>query len=89
MFEWDEVKREINIAKHGLDFVRARLVFDGRAAISVPAVKGEEPRYLTIADLDGKSVTVVWTWRGQSRRIISFRRSRDGEEKAYKALYDK
>jgi uncharacterized DUF497 family protein len=87
MFEWDEAKRETNIAKHGLDFIRARLVFDGRPAINVPAVKGEEPRCLTIANLEGKFVTVVWTWRGQCRRIISFRRSRDGEEKAYKALY--
>jgi len=89
MFEWDEAKREINIAKHGLDFIRARLIFDGRPVLNVPAIRGEEPRCLTIANLDGKFVTVVWTLRGRNRRIISFRRARHDEEKKYKALFGK
>ena len=29
-FEWDKVKRRSNIEKHGIDFIRARHVFDGR-----------------------------------------------------------
>jgi uncharacterized DUF497 family protein len=32
-FEWDEVKRRSNIEKHGIDFIRARHVFDGRPAM--------------------------------------------------------
>jgi uncharacterized DUF497 family protein len=34
MFEWDEDKHQQNLAKHKLDFVAARLVFDGRATIT-------------------------------------------------------
>ena len=29
-FEWDEAKNLVNIAKHGFDFARSRLIFDGR-----------------------------------------------------------
>lgn len=29
LFEWDERKREANLAKHRIDFEDARMVFDG------------------------------------------------------------
>ena len=29
LFEWDEPKRQINIRKHGIDFVDVPEVFDG------------------------------------------------------------
>jgi uncharacterized DUF497 family protein len=29
-FEWDGNKREANLAKHGLDLIRATMLFDGR-----------------------------------------------------------
>jgi hypothetical protein len=32
-FEWDETKRQQNLAKHGIDFLGAALAFDGRAAM--------------------------------------------------------
>jgi uncharacterized DUF497 family protein len=28
-FEWDEGRRQRNLAKHGVDFVRAARIFDG------------------------------------------------------------
>jgi len=87
MFEWDEAKRQKNLAKHSLDFRDARLIFDGRNAVHVPALKNEETRFLSIAIIGEKIYTVVWTWRGDSRRIISFRRSRHGEERAYRQIY--
>ena len=82
MFEWDEEKRARNLAKHGLDFLDARRLFDGRPTVSVPARTETEARVLT-----GKVYTVVWTQRGAARRIISFRRSRHAEEGTYLALH--
>jgi hypothetical protein len=35
-FEWDEGKRRQNVAKHGIDFVRAQELFDGRRVLTVP-----------------------------------------------------
>lgn len=84
MFEWDEGKRRQNIAKHHLDFRDARSMFDGRDAVHVPASQGAEPRFITIAAVEGRFYTLVWTWRGIARRFISFRRSRHAEEKAYR-----
>lgn len=71
MYEWDEAKRLKNLEKHGLDFRDARLIFDGRGAVHVPALKHEEPRFVSISIIGEKFYTVVWTWRGDSRRIIS------------------
>jgi uncharacterized DUF497 family protein len=87
IFEWDEAKRLRTIEERGLDFVDAAAVFDGRPAVHVPARRENEPRVLSIAALEGRCYTVVWTWRGSHRRIISFRRSRDVEEKHYRAAH--
>ena len=84
MFEWDEDKRLINLAKHKLDFVDARLMFDGRPTVTAASGHPFEALLMTTAMVDGKSYTVVWTWREQVRRIISSRRARDGEERAYR-----
>jgi len=87
MFEWDEDKRLKNLAKHGLDFVAAWLVFDGGATITAPSARSLEARYVTTACIDGKFYTVIWTWRDEARRIISFRRARHGEERAYRQIH--
>ena len=87
MFEWDEAKRLWTLADRGLDFRDANLVFDGRPTIHVGARNADEERFASVAMIEGKCHTVIWTWRGENRRIISFRRSRDGEEKAYRRIY--
>ena len=86
-FEWDENKRLSNLAKHQLDFIDARLLFDGRQTVTLTSNHPIESRYLTIAPHNGKFYTVVWTWRDEARRIISFRRARNGEERAYGQLH--
>ena len=86
-FEWDEAKRQANFAKHGVDLVDAALVFDGRRKVTVAARAGSEERYLSIAVVHGRCRTVVWTWRQDRIRLISFRRSREEEEDAYRARH--
>ncbi|MGB7510523.1 MAG: BrnT family toxin [Pelodictyon phaeoclathratiforme] len=87
MFEWDEEKRLVNLEKHGLDFIDAQLLFDGRKTITAQSDYPVEARFLTIAIFDGRFHTVVWTWRGGTRRLISFRRARHGEERAYRQVH--
>jgi uncharacterized DUF497 family protein len=87
-FEWDETKRLKNIERRDLDFLTARLIFDGRPVMTAPSRYADEVRFVSTAVLtDGKVYAVVWTWRFESRRIISFRRARDGEERAYRKLF--
>ena len=87
-FEWDENKRLKNIEVRGLDFLDATTAFDGRPVVTAPSQYKTEARWVSTAWLDdGKAYTVVWTQRGLACRIISFRRARDGEERAYRQLF--
>ncbi|HET7036279.1 MAG TPA: BrnT family toxin [Thermomicrobiaceae bacterium] len=86
-FEWDEAKRRINLIKHGIDFIDAELLFDGRPVCTIRSVFPNEERYLTTGIIEDHVVTVVWTQRGERLRLISARRARDAERRAYRALY--
>lgn len=89
MFEWDEIKRLRNIETRGLDFLRACLAFDGRNISTVRSKHPDEERFVsTVLFEDRKFYSVVWTWRGHAQRIISFRRARHGEERAYRQIHD-
>jgi uncharacterized protein (DUF4415 family)/uncharacterized DUF497 family protein len=57
-------KRQSNIAKHGIDFLLVSQMFDGRMRLDFESPRGKEQRTLSIAELDGKLIAVVWTWRG-------------------------
>lgn len=86
-FEWDEEKRLANIDKHGIDFSRAGLLFDGRPLYDFRSDRFGEERFTTTAMLDGEFVTAAWTWRGTKRRLISVRRARHAEERAHRQLH--
>jgi len=86
-FEWDEAKREINRSRHKLDLVDATPLFDGRPVITFPSPRGAEARFVTVGPMGVKFYAAVWTLRGEAIRLISFRRARDGEERAHRARY--
>jgi uncharacterized protein len=86
-FEWDEAKRQRVLQERGIDFVDAQAVLDGRPAYTYPSTRTEEERWVTVAHVEGKSLAVVWTPRGTNIRIITARRARDGERRAYRALH--
>jgi len=86
-FEWDESKRETNLAKHGLDLSRADMLFDGRPVFTYASQRGGEPRFVTTGWIDDMFVTAIWTERGEAVRLISLRRARDGEKRTYRARH--
>ena len=87
-FEWDETKRQTNLSKHGSDFIDACGVFDGRSRLDKTSPRDDEARVQSTARLGHRLVTVVWTERGQGTvRLISARRARDGEERAYRRIF--
>lgn len=88
IFEWDEQKRRSNIEKHGLDFISAAEIFDGRPIVTAQSTSLEEERFLTVGNLNDRFMTVVWTWRGDAIRLISARRARDQEIKQFHAHLD-
>ena len=86
-FEWDEEKRERNIVCHRIDFVDAVVVFDGRPVITNDSPREGEDRWATTAFIGNWYITVIWTLRGETIRIISARRARNNEKRAYSAIH--
>jgi uncharacterized protein len=83
-----EAKRRSNVDEHGIDFIRTVQVFDGQPRLDGTSPRGDENRMVTVAALEGRLIAVVWTWRGDNTvRIISARRARIGEERAYEQVY--
>lgn len=89
VLEWDETKRDLNLRKHNLDFRLCDLVFDGRPLYSYASPRGDEPRNVSVAVVEATMVAAVWLERDGRIRIISVRRARRGEERAYRALHDR
>jgi len=82
-FEYDSEKSDRNKKKHGLDFSDAQALWDDLDYIEIPAITTDEPRSLVIGKIDGKHWSGVITYRGESVRIISVRRSRKEEVEIY------
>ena len=82
---FDAVKREKTLRERGLDFARAREVFDG-LTITRPDQRQDygEPRFITAGWLDERLLVLVWTPRGLARRIISMRKANEREIDKYK-----
>ena len=84
-FEWDEVKRESNLAKHGLDFADASSVYDLPMFV-VPDDREDydEIRYQGIRLLNGNFVTLVFTESDDTTiRLISMRKATPQERRIY------
>jgi uncharacterized DUF497 family protein len=86
-FEWDEATRAANLAKHGLDFIDAKPLLDGRPCITFLSPRGSEVRFVTVGLLGTAFVALVWTERNGVTRLISFRRARDGEKRQYRSRF--
>ena len=85
-FEFDPQKSLSNKQKHGMDFVEAQSLWDDWDLLEIPAKTIEdEGRCLVIGKIDEKHWSVVITYRGDTIRIISARRSREQEVKYYES----
>ena len=81
--EFDTTKRDQTLAERGLDFARAGEVFAGQH-LSRPDMRQDyaEDRHVTTGWMDRRVVVMVWTSRGEVRRIISMRKANEREIKA-------
>ena len=84
-FEFDVVKSQINLSKHGIDFVDAQQLWNDPRLLEIPAKTEDEPRYLVIGLIKEKHWSAVLTYRGTNIRIISVRRSRSEEVALYES----
>jgi uncharacterized DUF497 family protein len=84
-FEFDDVKSQANLLKHGINFVDAQALWDDPGLLEIPAKTDDEPRYLMIGLINGKHWSSVITYRGTNIRLISVRRARTEEVALYES----
>jgi uncharacterized protein len=82
-FEFDPEKSDKNKKKHGIDFYEAQALWDDADLIEIPARTVDEPRFMVIGRIAGVHWSGVITYRGDTARIISVRRSRKEEIDIY------
>jgi len=81
-FEWDDQKNEENIRKHGISFTDAQRAFLDPQRLIGPDKKHsiDERRLFCIGQVDGKILTVRFTMRSNTIRIIGAGAWRQGRK---------
>lgn len=85
VFEFDPVKSEANLQKHGISFKCAEALWNDPRLLEIPAKTTDEPRYLVIGLIEQKHWSAVVTYRENRIRLISVRRSRKEEVEVYES----
>lgn len=88
--EFDEEKRQQTLEHRGLDFADAASLFDGTefTALDDREDYGED-RFQTVGLLAERLVMIIWTPRGEARRIISMRKCNAREQRRFRELVDR
>ncbi|MGH8165473.1 MAG: BrnT family toxin [Rhodanobacteraceae bacterium] len=85
MYVWNDEKRKANLAKHGLDFADAYLVYENPEKVTLVSPRHDEARRLDVALVNIGSLVLALTYieRGEDIRVISFRRASRTERRRY------
>ena len=80
MWDWDEAKRQANLAKHGVDFDLINQ-FEWDTAQTEPDRRFDygEDRFESIGHIGDRLYVAVYTPRGNRRRLISLRKANSRE----------
>lgn len=86
---YDPDKRAETLKNRSLDFEDTPNLFAGKHfQMEDDREDYGETRWITVGRLDGAMVVVVWTPRGEARRIISMRKRNAREQEKYRAHLD-
>ena len=82
--EWDPAKARSNFRKHRVRFADAVTALEDDSALTIRDPGDDEERWVTIGlDVMRRILVVVYTWRGETVRLISARRATSKERKQY------
>ena len=89
-YEWDPAKARGNFAKHGVRFADAATVLEDDLALTLrDPFSEDEERWITLGrDGRGRLLVVVYTWRGESVRLISARLATPQESNQYEEHHE-
>jgi len=88
-FSWDENKRSENWRTRKVDFAEAVGIFDAPEILESPDDREDygEARIQALGEVGGVFYLVVYTWRGDTRHIITAWRLGEDGKRRYKALF--
>ena len=87
-FEWDSMKNQRNIEKHGIDFADAVRIFENPTLETMDNRRDYgEKRVVAMEMVEGIILYVVYTARGSLRRIISARRANHSERRTFREVF--
>ncbi|HEX8513797.1 MAG TPA: BrnT family toxin [Allosphingosinicella sp.] len=83
--DFDPAKDEANRIKHGVSLTYGIRIFEDENHIMFPSLRpvDGEDRYKVVGMIEKRLWTAVHVWRGDTVRLISVRRSNDGEQREY------
>jgi len=84
-FEYDPAKSESNQSKHGINFEQAQQLWLDPRRVEIQAKSMIELRFMVIGKIEGRCWSAIVTYREQTVRIISVRRSRKEEVGLYES----
>jgi uncharacterized DUF497 family protein len=85
IFEWDEEKARVNLARHRVSFLTAAEIFASEILERIDDREDYgEIRFLALGRVDTEVYRVVFTWRGENIiRIISAQKASRDEREIY------
>lgn len=88
MFEWDAAKSETTLRLRGFDFAYASRIFESPTLEFADERRAYgERRVAAIGSVGPNTLFVIYTWRGEIRRIISARLASRKERNAYNQTF--
>ncbi len=85
LYDFDPAKSDRNLQERGFDFDFASLVFEGDPVVFRDVRRDYgEVRMVAIGAIEGRVFKVVFTDRGEVRRIISAHRASRQEERVWR-----
>ena len=81
-YDWDELKLETNLEKHGLDF-NSVYGFQWDTAVTRVSERHGESRLLSYGYIGERLHVIIYVIRERKRRIISLRKANARERRDY------
>jgi uncharacterized DUF497 family protein len=84
-FEWDPDKAASNLEDHGVDFADAAVALEDESALTIEDARHDDEKRFVSLCLDplARLLVAVYTWRGDTIRIISARKATRTETRQY------
>ena len=89
LFSWDDTKRQENWERRKVDLLEAALIFDDPEVIESVDNREDygEQRIQALGQADGTYFLVAFTWRGDTRHLITAWKVGEHGRRRYQAIF--